>query len=185
MQGVAMLGSVWLFGLRRRKISWEEIGFRSISWPWVLASLGLFMLLRVLVTVIGAVLHAFGITSNQAAALAPSSVTWLTALAGIALAGMFVPIAEEVFFRGVLYRWLRDKWGVAIGAIVSSLIFALAHGEPATIIGVFPLGIVLALVFEKSKSLWPPIIIHAANNTFAIGLLYVLLAAGVPIPGAR
>jgi membrane protease YdiL (CAAX protease family) len=48
---------------------------------------------------------------------------------------------------------------------------------------VFPLGIVLALVFERSKSLWPSIIIHAANNTFAIGLLYVLLAAGVPIPG--
>ncbi|MCS6848522.1 MAG: CPBP family intramembrane glutamic endopeptidase [Anaerolineae bacterium] len=97
--------------------------------------------------------------------------------------GIAVPIAEEIFFRGVVYRWLRDKWGVAAGAIVSGIIFGLAHLEPATVIVTILLGIVLALVYERSRSLWPPILIHALNNSFAVLLLYILVTTGAPIPG--
>jgi hypothetical protein len=101
----------------------------------------------------------------------------------LVLAGIAVPFAEELFFRGVLYAWLRGRWGVWVGVIVSSLIFGLVHLSPVVIIGAIPLGIVTALVYERTKSLWSSVIVHLAFNSLGLLLFYVTLASGVQLPG--
>jgi hypothetical protein len=185
IQGLAMLVAVWAAGLLRRRYTWADIGLTRPSRGWIAASVGLFFALRAAVILVAALLAQLGITSMQPQAIAPEGFTWVGAIGMLVFAGVVVPVAEEIFFRGVLYRWLRDKWGVAVGAIVSGLVFGIAHLEPATAIPAAIMGVTLALVFEKSKSLWPSILIHILNNVTAIGLLYALLASGVQIPGVN
>jgi membrane protease YdiL (CAAX protease family) len=78
------------------------------------------------------------------------------------------PVFEELCFRGVLYRSLRTMWGVFPSLIVSSLLFAILHGEvaPWLLFHKFAVGAVNALMYEKTKSLTPAIISHCLNNTF-------------------
>ncbi|MFO7738850.1 MAG: CPBP family intramembrane glutamic endopeptidase, partial [Desulfatiglandaceae bacterium] len=84
--------------------------------------------------------------------------------------GLVGPIAEEVFFRGVLYGFFR-RWGALIAVVLSSALFVLAHlpGIPVTqLIG----AVVFALAYEKAGSLTAPITIHVLGNSaiFALSL---------------
>ena len=78
--------------------------------------------------------------------------------------GMVGPLAEEVFFRGMLYGFLR-RWGVVVALVVSTLMFVLAHaifpGIPLPqVVG----GIVFAVAYEIEGSLMVPITIHVLGN---------------------
>ena len=86
------------------------------------------------------------------------------------VAGVLIPIAEEVAFRGTLMRGLEWARGPLVAAVMSSLIFALAHGAPAQIAAILPLAWVLARVVQYSGSLWNSVIIHVLNNSLAVGL---------------
>ena len=89
-----------------------------------------------------------------------------------AVGGIIGPIAEEVFFRGILYGYLR-RWGVYPAVILSTICFVLPHMHssflPITqLVG----GVVFALAYEKEKNLMVPITIHCLGNLaiFSIGL---------------
>ncbi|MGW8223905.1 MAG: CPBP family intramembrane glutamic endopeptidase [Syntrophobacteria bacterium] len=78
--------------------------------------------------------------------------------------GMVGPVAEEVFFRGILYGFLR-RWGVIVALILSTLIFVLchpiSHGIPVTrLVG----GLLFAVAYEIGGNLIVPITIHALGN---------------------
>lgn len=79
------------------------------------------------------------------------------------------PIGEEVFFRGFLYTALKKRWGVPVGIVVSGLAFALVHVGPLAVIVIFPMGMLLAYVYERTNSLWVTILMHMMNN--GVGLL--------------
>jgi membrane protease YdiL (CAAX protease family) len=88
--------------------------------------------------------------------------------------GMIGPVAEEFFFRGIIYTFLR-RWGVIVALILSTLIFVLchpvSHGIPLTrLVG----GLLFALAYEFGGSLIVPITIHTLGNLaiFSISLLF-------------
>jgi len=89
---------------------------------------------------------------------------------GLLLIGI-APVAEEVFFRGFLYQAFRNSFGVLPGAVLSGLIFGAIHLEFFKLVQLAVLGVILALLFEKTRSLWPPIILHAVNNSLAFAYL--------------
>jgi membrane protease YdiL (CAAX protease family) len=78
--------------------------------------------------------------------------------------GIVGPVAEEVFFRGVLYGFLR-RWGVVAALTISTLLFVLAHPVSH---GVFAPqvvgGILFAIAYEVEGSLLVPITIHTLGN---------------------
>ena len=87
--------------------------------------------------------------------------------------GIVGPTAEELFFRGILYGFLR-RWGVIVAVILSTLLFVLPHAIhqriPITqVVG----GIVFAVAYEVEGSLMVPIIIHLLGNLaiFTISLM--------------
>ncbi|MGD2072580.1 MAG: type II CAAX endopeptidase family protein [Candidatus Thorarchaeota archaeon] len=82
--------------------------------------------------------------------------------------GVVGPIGEEVFFRGFVYTGLRRKFGVRGGIFWSSLFFGLTHGIPWQIPYAFVAGIILAYVYEKTGSLYSPIILHVVNNSLSV-----------------
>lgn len=82
--------------------------------------------------------------------------------------GVIAPLAEEVFFRGLIYGFLR-RWGVSVALVLGTLFFVLAHvlvqpmdrGLPVTqIIG----GLLFAAAYEVEGNLVVPITIHALGN---------------------
>jgi len=77
------------------------------------------------------------------------------------------PVTEEFIFRGVLlHRWTA-KWGVTPALLISAVLFGLLH---ANIVGLFVFGLMMALLYLKTRTLIVPIICHALNNFVAVGL---------------
>jgi len=86
--------------------------------------------------------------------------------------GVIAPIAEELFFRGIIYGYLRKNvfggmrhWGIWPALIISTALFVMAHQTGSGI----PLpqlagGVVFCLAYEREKSLVTPIIIHSLGN---------------------
>ncbi len=103
-------------------------------------------------------------------------------LGGALIVGMTLlgaPIMEEVFFRGVIFRGLAGlvrapQRGVRMwaAAVVSGLLFALAHGEPVQFAGLAAVGVVLAVLVARTQRLTPSVITHASFNAVALAALY-------------
>jgi CAAX protease family protein len=93
----------------------------------------------------------------------------LAAITGVFVIAVAPPI-EEFFFRGFLYQALRNRLGMWSGAIASGLIFGAIHFKPEFLVPLAILGTILALLFEKTGSLWPCILVHALNNALAFAV---------------
>jgi membrane protease YdiL (CAAX protease family) len=102
---------------------------------------------------------------------------WLKALLFVAGA-VAAPIGEEVFFRGFLYNALKARINVPVAIVLSGLLFALIHFGPLAVVVIFPMGMLLAYVYERTNSLWVTILIHAVNNGLALGLVWIFPQLG-------
>ncbi len=84
------------------------------------------------------------------------------------------PVVEEIFFRGLLYRSLRNRLGVAPACLIASAIFGLLHWQYPLVIRpelVF-FGVIACLLYERTGSLFPGIAMHAFVD--ASGFEYAL-----------
>jgi membrane protease YdiL (CAAX protease family) len=86
----------------------------------------------------------------------------------IFMAVVAAPISEEFIFRGYLHGVLRKYSGRWISIFVTSLIFAALHRHLPAMVPLFILAVALALVYEKTRSLWAPILMHAAFNSVTV-----------------
>ncbi|MEO6034852.1 MAG: CPBP family intramembrane glutamic endopeptidase [Verrucomicrobiota bacterium] len=98
------------------------------------------------------------------------AATWLNPI-------FTAPLAEELLFRGLVFRILRGHFGVLAGFLASALLFSLAHlpywwisGDKtgvALLVGLtsmFAYGLFFAGLYQWSGSLWSPLICHWLNN---------------------
>jgi membrane protease YdiL (CAAX protease family) len=85
-------------------------------------------------------------------------------IANFLLVALLAPVVEETFFRGLLLPAWSRRFGPMRAMIWSSLFFAVLHPD---IVGSFIGGVVLALVFLKTRTLWLPIVMHVTHNTLA------------------
>jgi membrane protease YdiL (CAAX protease family) len=83
-------------------------------------------------------------------------------------------VVEELLFRGFLQNALA-KYVPIWGAIfLSSFLFALVHGQPYAIPGLMSLSIAFGYLYHRTGSLRTNIILHMANNVFALLVSQVL-----------
>lgn len=84
------------------------------------------------------------------------------------------PIVEEAEWRGVVLAGLYERFGRWPGIVISSLLFGATHllGKhsfgPTVWLGVsvrFTIGVVLALVYLRSREIYTPIVIHILTNS--------------------
>lgn len=181
LEAISLIGAVYLFGIRRRKQKWDAVGLRSVDgrWLWIATIITLIAIpLISIITILLFLVLDYPLVNTQLEFLLPEGFTPLGALGMFLLAGILAPIGEEMLFRGVFYPILRDRLGVWPGVLISSLIFGIIHGDIAVGLTAFLLGIILALIYEYSRSLWTSILVHAINNSAKIALLYILIKLG-------
>jgi membrane protease YdiL (CAAX protease family) len=88
----------------------------------------------------------------------------------ILLIVVLAPVSEEVCFRGMLFGGLREKLPRLAAALISGLIFGGLHALTG-VSAVPPLivfGFVLSLLYEKTGSVVPGILLHMLNNSVAL-----------------
>jgi membrane protease YdiL (CAAX protease family) len=151
MRGATSVGeAAGRLGLRR---------FKPSALLWVLAAMFTYLALAV------AYVAIFGEPKQEdiAEKLGPVAVQVL-------LIATIVPICEETCFRGMLFGGLRERMPRFAAALVSGLIFGALHATTG-VTAVPPLmifGVILALLYEKTGSIVPGIILHMLNNSIAL-----------------
>ena len=93
----------------------------------------------------------------------------------VALVG---PVSEEICFRGLIYTQLKKGMKTWIAAVLSSVLFGLAHGNPVWFLVGFLAGLALSWVYEITGSLYACILVHVTNNAIANITTYVPLSDG-------
>ena len=88
----------------------------------------------------------------------------------LVLACLVGPIAEEIFFRGVLYAALRTRTSRFWAMAASGSLFAVVHTNPVGFLPILLLGCVLADLYERTGSLLASITVHIMHNTLLISL---------------
>jgi membrane protease YdiL (CAAX protease family) len=182
LEAVALVAGIYLFGLRRKGLDWQILGIKTASGVWILITLivSVFAIpLTGLITLLIMLVLGLPLENPQVDFLLPDDISLMTAALMILLAGILVPIAEELIFRGFLYNFLKERWGVWPGVFISALVFAIIHGNVIVGVTAFFLGIILAILYEYSHSLWTSILFHAVNNSAKIALLYILIVLGL------
>lgn len=184
LEAIALIGGIYIFGIRRRGLNWKSVGLRPVTKTWlVITTVASLIVIPLTSLIILLVYLVFGLEleNPQLDFLLPEQLTKLEILAMLFLAGVAAPFGEELLFRGVFYKMVRERWGIWPGVLISSLVFGIIHVDVAVGLTAFLLGILLALVYEYSRSLWTSILVHAINNSIKIGLLYLLVELGFPL----
>jgi len=78
------------------------------------------------------------------------------------------PIIEEILFRGIILNGLLKKYSPAKAILFSSLLFSLIHGNLPQMFNALFFGILLGLIYIKTKSLYAVIFTHIIANTLSI-----------------
>lgn len=78
------------------------------------------------------------------------------------------PILEELLFRGMIYARLRDLCGAKWAIIISAAFFGIFHGNLVQFVYAFIIGLMLAYVYEKLKTVWAPIVFHVGANLISV-----------------
>ncbi len=84
---------------------------------------------------------------------------------------LLAPLAEEVFLRGYVFRFLYERAGPGAAYGISSVLFALIHFNPSGFAIYVAIGLVLAWIYRKSGNLLAPIAGHVCFNALVIAAL--------------
>ncbi|MEX2446115.1 MAG: type II CAAX endopeptidase family protein [Dehalococcoidia bacterium] len=74
------------------------------------------------------------------------------------------PVAEELFFRGLVFRAVAGIWRVLPAVVISGVAFSLVHFNISVVLPFAVIGMIFAWAYRASGSLWTPIAAHAIFN---------------------
>jgi membrane protease YdiL (CAAX protease family) len=99
------------------------------------------------------------------------------------------PVCEELFFRGILFKVLRQRMPFWPAAVIDGVLFGFVHGSLVIVPVLAALGVMFCYVYERTGSIFPTIALHALNNTIAYGATTdngwpAALAVGAVVIGA-
>ena len=88
---------------------------------------------------------------------------------------VLIPIYEEIFYRGIIFGYLRKNFNIIVAIVVQALVFGVMHLNLVQGIYTFILGIVLALIYMYSESILGNITVHIIFNLLGILIIPKLL----------
>ena len=165
-----LVATVWYFSVRKYRAGWHTLGFRAPEGRWSFALAALVLLASL------TLFAAYKLATDHL------PVTWLRppdvptevfgyglerVISGLAIV-VAAPLAEELFFRGFVLGGLAPAVGDLRAIVVSSALFAAMHASIGTFIPLFAAGMLLAWLYLRTRSIWPPIAAHSAQNALAM-----------------
>ncbi|HYF97208.1 MAG TPA: CPBP family intramembrane glutamic endopeptidase [Patescibacteria group bacterium] len=184
--GFISIGLLWAF-LRKRKISWPEIGLKKPTSNNLFYSLPAYAIYFVILVMAFALIKSFvpGIDTGQKQQIGFDNAVGPIALSFVFISIVIIPaVVEEITVRGFLYGGLKNKLPIVASALLTSGIFAVAHlqlgsGEnPLWIAAVdtFILSMVLIWLREKTGNIWAGVVVHLMKNSLAFISLFIIKA---------
>jgi len=165
---LAFVVAAWVFGARKPGVRWRDLGVRSFNIPaGCLAALALFLLMVTLNAAWGLILRLLG-WSGQPPILplfGDGEAGLVLALVGTVLIG---PFAEELFFRGLMFPALRQRFGFWLGVGIDAALFALLHFTPTVFPPILAMGLLFCLLYQHTGSIWPGVMLHGSINLLAL-----------------
>lgn len=174
----AWLAAIWFVFVRGRGLSFADLGYTFVERRWAMmgigAAFGALPLAYVLLALLRPVLSVETGTRFRAL-LGGDEFTAIHAAAVLLYGGFLVPLAEELLFRGLIFRWLRQRLDFWPAAFISAATFGAAHirVDQAIIAGL--LGLPLAWLYEKGRSLAPSILMHQTYNSLVLMLTFAVV----------
>ncbi|MBO5227995.1 MAG: CPBP family intramembrane metalloprotease, partial [Lachnospiraceae bacterium] len=83
-----------------------------------------------------------------------------------------IPMIEEFVFRGLVYERIRQYGGVKLAIFLSAVYFGVFHMNVPQGIYAFLIGVIIAWVYYKYKSVWAPVLFHVSANGFSVLLTF-------------
>jgi membrane protease YdiL (CAAX protease family) len=161
-------------------MAYKRIGYRALFHPTrnsLRATLGL-VSIPIVLLVPGLILAA-GTVNSIVVWLFPMSPEDQTMFDEVMSSGVLAvffaciaaPVLEEMLFRAVILRSFLRQYSRTKAILCSSVIFGLAHLNIYQFATAVAIGIVAGWLYERCRSLWPCILLHATYNS-AVTLLY-------------
>lgn len=83
---------------------------------------------------------------------------------------VLAPLAEELFYRGAMFGWLRARRTAGAAIVVTSTLFTVQHPMPALWPLVFAFGLVAGWLRERTGSITPFLVMHALNSLTLVAI---------------
>ncbi len=171
LSGVIMLLISWLIGPARYRVPLSSLGLKL---PVPQSRTQLLLPVLVLIAsltftgIYGAIISALGWDTPQSLpeGLDLEGPRAIGTLAVVVV--LWVPLAEEVFFRGFMLPGLVGNLGLVGAAIASSLVFAIFHVDPKLMVPIFVTGLLFAWLYNRTGSVWSCFAPHAMQNGLAL-----------------
>jgi membrane protease YdiL (CAAX protease family) len=144
------------------RVRWYDLGALVVGFA-----------LQLLVGVLYAPFHVKGLNGPATKLLGPPGghAIWWTGL----LTVIGAPLFEELFFRATLFGGLEAPTvrrfgprGWIVAATLSAVLFAAAHGEALQAPGLFVAGLVLAVIYHRTRRIAPSFMAHVGFNLLAV-----------------
>ncbi len=160
---------------RLSRLSLRGLGFTAPAW-WqvgvaVLGALAMILVVNVLGGAIETLFHVKHEQSVVKLALSIRSPALKATFAIVALIG--APLMEELSFRVFAFNAVRRHWGFWGGALVSGLFFGLAHWDQYAFVPLALGGIILCVVYYRTRNAWMSMITHALFNSVTIFAIFL------------
>ncbi|HEX5456042.1 MAG TPA: CPBP family intramembrane glutamic endopeptidase [Candidatus Saccharimonadales bacterium] len=179
----AVLLFLWIF-MRWRGISWPRIGVKKPTVKNMAYAIPGYVMYFIAILIVFIFVKQFvpNIDINQSQQVGFDNAAGGGSLALVFAALVILPaVTEEIMVRGFLYGGLRNKLPFLQAAVLTSVIFGLAHLQlgdgksPVWIAAVdtFTLSMVLVWLREKTGNIWAGVIVHMLKNSMAFLALFI------------
>ncbi|HVQ45073.1 MAG TPA: type II CAAX endopeptidase family protein [Candidatus Saccharimonadia bacterium] len=168
--GVALGFGLMALFLRHYRVGWQMVGWRRVSvWRavgYLVVILVVFLIAaQVTLELVKLLVPAFDPNQAQTNEFTKGADShWSLALIALVL---IPPVLEETIFRGFIFPALAKRTGLIWGAVLSSALFGLAHGQANLFVYTMILGLLLCFMYVRTRSIVPGILLHMVNNYLA------------------
>ncbi|MBM3138760.1 MAG: CPBP family intramembrane metalloprotease [Chloroflexi bacterium] len=174
-----VLGGIVVYLALRRRVPWRALGFRPPEGALVVgavvaayAAILVYQGLLAAAEVLG--VDASGLRRGNPLPADRETALFTWAVLGIAVVAV-APVAEELFFRALIFRATAGWVSVPAAYAISGVSFGLFHLNPSVIVPFSAIGAIFAWAYWRSKSLWTAIAAHAIVN--ATSLFFTVVEA--------
>ena len=171
---VTMIVAVFIFGVGRYRVPWSIAGLRiprrptaALLLPWLV------LLMSLTLSALYGVAARYGGWESLEPSTLPVDIlgSGVLKVINMLVLTLWVPMSEELFFRGFLLTGLLHRMGPAGAAVASSLLFAVGHGSLGALVPTLIAGLLLSWLYLRTRSLVPCFMVHSSQNIIAVSFL--------------